>query len=147
MSSHKKKQKPVEHDGDLFFDLETGSSDIEKAGNLKKRITGSFEKDSKTRILVEVVSALYVPSMDKFSDADPFVCVSMGARQIHQTKVIYNNPNPIWTLETGSLFLIECNEQEVNPKKDKVTFTLKDYDMVQKATVFGSVEILLKDMM
>jgi Ca2+-dependent lipid-binding protein len=126
MTRKEEEWKPIEKDDDL----EIGEDD-----------------SNRQRILVEVVSALYVPSMDRFSDADPYVSVSMEETKLHRTKVIPNNSNPIWTLETGSLFLIEYDKKKVNPKKNKVTFVLKDYDIVQKAKVLGRVDILLKDLM
>ena len=44
----------------------------------------------------------------------------MGEKKIHRTKFLRNNSNPIWTLETGSLFLVEYGKETVNPKKTKV---------------------------
>ena len=125
MTSNKEDWKPIEKDGDL----ELGAD------------------DGKQRILVEIVSALYVPSPDLFSDADPYVSVCMRDKKLHRTKVIYNNTNPIWTLETGSLFLIEYDKNEVNPNKSRITFMLKDHDMVQKPKLLGTLHILLRDLM
>ena len=116
--------------------------------DLERDATGTTGMDDDTkRILVEIVSALHVPSPDLFSDADPYVSVTMGDKELHQTKVLYNNPNPIWTVETGSLFLIEYDENQVNPTtQTKVSFLLQDYSMIQKPKVLGTLQLSLKDL-
>ena len=104
-------------------------------------------------VLVEIVSALRVPSMDARSDSDPYVIVSVGGKEIHRTNVLHNNPNPIWTIDNGSLFLLDLQKglegksNTVNLKTAKVTFTLKDYDATQRDATLGTVEIKLKDLM
>lgn len=122
MTKDKEEWKPIEDD----CDLETG--------------------DGKQRILVEIVSALFVPSMDKYSDADPYVSAYLKDEMIHKTKVIQDNPNPIWTLETGSLFLIEFVKEQVDLKQDIVSFVLKDYSAMGKDETMGTIEVKLKDL-
>lgn len=112
--------------------------------------TGQTRMDA---VLVEIVSALRVPSMDARSDSDPYVIVSVGGKEVHRTKVLYNNSNPIWTIDNGSLFLLDLergpkgHSKTVNLKTAKVTFILKDYDATQRDATLGTVEIKLKDLM
>ena len=122
-------------------------------------------------VLIEIVSALRVPSMDVRSDSDPYVTVSVGRRrgggkEIHRTKVLYNTPNPIWTIDSGSLFLLDLDHRDregggdsdnnnndtsetggIDLKTSIVTFTLKDYDATQADAILGKVEIKLQDLL
>ena len=112
--------------------------------------TGDAQKEVVKWILIEIVSALRVPSMDARSDSDPFVTVSVGEKEVHRTAVLHNSPNPIWTIDNGSLFLLELDDKDgagVDLKTETATFTVKDYDAMQKAKTLGTVEIKLKDLM
>ena len=91
-------------------------------------------------ILVEIVSALNVPNVDHRKEPDPFVVVEMAGRPVHQTDVLYNTHFPIWSLECGSLFLLET-------AKDKyVQFILKEYESWRQDPTLGTLELSLEEM-
>ena len=97
-------------------------------------------------ILVEIVSALCVPSMDAVTESDSFVEVYLGENnnnRIHKTKVIPNTSNPIWTLETRSLFMI----QATSSGDETVRFLVKDRDTIKRDDFLGVVTVKVKDML
>ena len=53
-------------------------------------------------LLLELVGALGLPS----ATIDPHCVVRVRGKEIHRTKTIYDDPNPIWTVQTHSLCLI-----------------------------------------
>ena len=61
------------------------------------------------RLLIDICSAIELPVTDLLS-TDAYVIVRLGSKEVHRTKVIPNSRNPIWTLETKSLFLLEFTE-------------------------------------
>ncbi|CAB9508375.1 expressed unknown protein [Seminavis robusta] len=127
MTSKQEERKPIQEDDEL----EKGSEDEEDGGM--------------HRILVEIVSALNVPRMDVKSESDPFVEVSMGGQVLHKTKHINDSVNPIWTLETGSLFLLEFAKDSVDLEQSAVFFVVKDYDGPgKKEDVLGAVAAPVK---
>lgn len=132
MTSSKEDWTPIEQDNRLA-DSEEGQA-IEE------------ENTTQQHVLVEIVSALRVPSMDANSDSDPYVKVMMGNKKIHETKEINNNSNPIWTLETGSLFLIELEKDNEDLDTVTVSFVVMDHNRARGNTALGSVEVKLKDM-
>ena len=71
-------------------------------------------------ILVEIVSALYLPSNDRFSEADPYIVVYFEEEEVHRTKAIWNARNPIWTVENGSLFLFQLPPNHDDDDNDDV---------------------------
>jgi len=61
-------------------------------------------KDTPTQtILMELVSAstLGIPAVD------PYCVVFLNDHEVHRTKAIQNDPDPIWTVETNSLCLVD----------------------------------------
>jgi hypothetical protein len=54
-------------------------------------------------VLMEIVSARDL-SLKK--SIDPYCIVRCGTTEVHRTKTIYNDPDPIWTVLTGSLCLL-----------------------------------------
>jgi Ca2+-dependent lipid-binding protein len=132
MTSSKEDWTPIDQ-GNQDADFEKGQ--LAGDGNITQQ-----------HILVEIVSALRVPSMDANSDSDPYVVVMIGNKKIHETKEIANNSNPIWTLETGSLFLIELEKDTVDLDVATVSFVVTDHNLSRRNTVLGSVEVKLKNM-
>lgn len=59
-------------------------------------------------IVLEIVSArgLKIPSVD------PYCTVRIGSMQVHRTKTIQNDSDPIWTVKTGSLTLLNIPEDK-----------------------------------
>ena len=92
-------------------------------------------------ILVEIVSALNVPNVEKKQkEPDPFVVVEMAGQQVHKTDVLYNTQFPIWSLECGSLFLVDPTVDQT------VTFVLKEYESWRKDPTLGFLVLPIDEM-
>eukprot|EP00934_Nitzschia_sp_Nitz4_P000987 Nitzschia sp. Nitz4//scaffold248_size28759//12858//16752//NITZ4_008109-RA/size28759-snap-gene-0.10-mRNA-1//-1//CDS//3329543992//987//frame0 len=102
--------------------------------------TGTISSDDRVRILVEIVSATNLPIADIVS-SDPYVKVLDSKVEVHRTKVLAKTLNPVWTLSTGSLFLLDQSVDEFFASSNFVTFQIKDYDSFGKNEDIGSVEI------
>lgn len=141
-------------------EVTVGSGDIEV--QLKNGVDSSITSITPPlvhRVLVEIVSALYLPSTDRFSEADPYVVVFLGDHEIHRTQVVSNSRNPIWTVDTGALFLIEipnsANEDLDSSKQSQkwdvdstlIKFEVRDYDTLRRDDTLGEVSIRLKKLM
>jgi C2 domain len=59
----------------------------------------------------------------------------------HKTEPIYTSLNPVWTLSTLSLFLIETTLAEFFENANFLEFIVKDYDTVGEDEILGSVMI------
>ena len=97
-------------------------------------------------ILVEIVSATDLPVAD-ISSTDAYVIARMKGQEIHRTDVISKDLSPIWTLETGSLFVLKTTPEEFFGSTSGMTFLLKDYDAVGQNDVLGSVTVPLNDLL
>ena len=97
-------------------------------------------------ILVEIVSAKGLPAADLLS-SDPYVVVRMGGVEIHRTSVISKSLNPIWTLKTGSLFLIQKTPEQFFSCTSGCIFAIKDYDAVGSNEALGTVTVPLEDIL
>ena len=84
--------------------------------------------DVEIKLLVDIVSGIDLPIADLVS-SDPYVVVKLGNRQVHRTKVMSKTLNPIWTVETSSLFLLELSSEQFFSSPG-LTFLVKDYDAV-----------------
>jgi C2 domain len=101
-------------------------------------------------ILVEIVSALNLPNVSQRGDPDPWVTVFMRGEEVHRTKVLHNTYFPIWTLESGSLFLLKIPHQDqrhLDPKTTSVSFVLREYDVLRPDRAIGTVDITLQELM
>jgi len=107
---------------------------------------GSMQPDDQINILVEIVSALDLPIAD-FVSADPYVVVKMAGKDVHRTAVIPKDLNPIWTLKTGSLFLLRSTVEEFFAATSGLTFVIKDYDAVGKNEKLGEVNVSLDELL
>lgn len=56
----------------------------------------------RTMVLVEIVSAMGL-SRDARDGVDPYVIVKQGTKEIHRTKPVQNDGNPIWTSKSRTL--------------------------------------------
>ena len=106
----------------------------------------SLETTTRIRILLEIVSATNLPIAD-LSSSDPYVLVRLGSREIHRTSVVSKNLNPIWTLETQSLCLLDATPEEFFGSAGGVKMVLKDYDSLGANEVLGSVTVPLEDLL
>ena len=90
-------------------------------------------------LLIEIVSGYDIPIGD-YTSSDPYVVVLMGHQEIHRTKVLPKTLNPIWTLKTGSLFLLTVESKHFFVENG-LQFVLKDYDQFGKHDVLGVVKV------
>ena len=58
---------------------------------------------------------------------DPYVKVKLGERDVHETKPVFNSLEPIYTVDTKSLFILDINQAELT-KADGLLFKVKDHD-------------------
>ena len=61
--------------------------------------------ENTTHVLLELVGALGLSFLQE--DVDPFCIVKIDGKEVHRTKVIANDPSPIWTYKTKSLCLLK----------------------------------------
>lgn len=96
-------------------------------------------KNEKITLLFEIVSGFDFPVGD-FSSSDPFVTAMLGFQEVHRTAHLEKTLNPIWTLKTGSLFLLTV-ESETLFVEDGMKFIVKDFDQLGKDEVLGLVHV------
>ena len=101
-----------------------------------------FQDVSSIQILVEIVSASKLPAIE-LTPTDPYVIVRMGGKEIHRTDYIARNTDPIWTLDQGSLFLLEMSPEEFFSCSGGMSFVVKDYDALGSNPTLGNVTIPL----
>jgi hypothetical protein len=83
--------------------------------------TTTVMSDIPPNILMEVVSARGLTSI---TGVDPYCLVRVGHKEVHRTKVIWNDPDPIWTILTGSLCLlripVDCKDETDDDEEHSV---------------------------
>lgn len=108
---------------------------------------GKIESDDSTsdplNLLIEIVSATNLPAADVGNTSDPFVCVEDGRLRWHKTNHITKTLNPVWTLSSGSLFLIQTSIDTFF--NSRLEFVVKDHDNIGAADVLGSVFVSKND--
>lgn len=57
------------------------------------------------------------------------------------TTTIYCRLNPVWTVDTGSLFIVTCPAEEFFSFASGLTFCIKDFDAVTSDEVVGQVSV------
>jgi hypothetical protein len=98
------------------------------------------EKDGdQLQILVEIVSATDLPIADH-KTSDPYTICYLGKEEIHRTLPIFRSLNPIWTVHTGSLFLLQTKAEALFATSG-LTFLVKDYDSVTKNDPLGQIVV------
>jgi hypothetical protein len=115
-----------------------------KFGIFQQELTKSIPDN--LNILVEIVSASKLPIGD-MSSSDPYVLVQDGKREWHRTGFIPHTLNPVWTLSTASLFLIQSTIAEFFESSNYMEFIVKDYDSMGDHDVLGSVLVSKNDML
>lgn len=90
-------------------------------------------------LLVEIVSASDVPIAD-LKSSDPFVICSINDREVHRTDFISKNLNPVWTINTGSLFLLTLPTKELF-MSDGLLCEVADFDTLGNNETLGAVHI------
>lgn len=100
----------------------------------------SLENMDEIKILVEIVGAENLPVGDIYS-SDPYVVVRLGSMEIHRTEIVTKNLHPIWTLRTGSLFLLKVTPEQFFQSARGLSFAIKDFDQVGKNDTLGNVHV------
>jgi Ca2+-dependent lipid-binding protein len=119
-----------------------------KALNTTKKLTGGDAGHNpatleEINLLVEIVSAVNLPKADIGGAADPYCIVTMAGKEIHRTKVIKQNLQPIWTLETGSMFVILSTPEVFFASSSGISFAIKDYDIAGAHDLLATVSVPL----
>jgi hypothetical protein len=74
------------------------------------------EEPPGTCVLLEIVSARDLDLSHKKGlldqEVDPYCIVRLNGKEVHKTSTICNDPDPIWTVKTGSLCLLKIPTQE-----------------------------------
>ena len=81
------------------------------------------------------------------NSSDPYVCVEDGRQRLHKTEVVSKTLNPVWTLSTGSLFLIQTTLSDFFANAKDIEFVVKDYDRVGDNDILGRVLVPKKDLL
>jgi hypothetical protein len=76
-------------------------------GDKHKERTVALEK--KSFVLLEIVGAMGLSNTAK-THIDPYCVVKVRHEEVHRTKAIQDDGNPIWTVKTNSLCLLEIPE-------------------------------------
>jgi hypothetical protein len=90
-------------------------------------------------LLMEIVSGWNLPIGD-FDKSDPFVICMLNGKEVHRTKYISKTLDPIWTLKTGSLFLLTINPKELFLSEGLLCLVM-DFDKVGKNEKLGAITI------
>jgi hypothetical protein len=70
----------------------------------------------------------------------------MKGKEIHRTKPVVDTVDPIWTLETGSLFVLQMSPEEFFSSTTGMTFVVKDYKF-GGSTSIGHVSVSLESIL
>lgn len=135
---------------DLIFDTNDDARSFVKQVEKQKRLETVRQDDrllyalgneivlpkfEKLDLLFEIVSAYDLPVGD-YTSSDPYVSVFLGHQEVHRTSHRSRTLNPIWTLNTGSLFLLHVESRRFFIE-DGLKFVVKDYDSIGKDEVLG----------
>jgi hypothetical protein len=90
-------------------------------------------------LLIEIVSCWNLPAAD-LNTSDPYVKVKIGKRDVHETKPISSTREPIYTIKTNSLFILDVATKEVTENQG-ITFKVKDYDVIGRNDDLGIVVV------
>lgn len=104
------------------------------------------EASEDINLLVEIVSGSDIPVGDVFS-TDAYVVARMMGKEVHRTAVISNSLDPIWTLKSKSLFLLQMSPEQFFSSTGGMTFTLKDYDSLGSNELLGRVNVQLDELL
>eukprot|EP00980_Cylindrotheca_fusiformis_P020990 scaffold7987_cov200-Cylindrotheca_fusiformis.AAC.19 len=87
-------------------------------------------------LLIEIVSCWDIPAGDITGTSDPFVVCMMGREQIHKTDVIPRTLEPIYTIKTGSLFILTVESKELF-MNGGLSFLVEDRDGFSSNDLLG----------
>jgi Ca2+-dependent lipid-binding protein len=66
--------------------------------------------------------------------------VNIGERPIHKTKPVKSTRDPIYTIEHGSVFILDVATKEIQ-EEGGITFNVKDFDLIGSNDLLGSVVV------
>jgi len=114
---------------------------VRQDDRLKTALAGelTLPKFEKLTLLFEIVAG-YNLEIGDFTSSDPYVIAYMGHREIHRTDFISKTLNPVWTLSTGSLFLLNVESKRFFIEGG-LKFVVKDYDRVGRNDVLGICKV------
>jgi hypothetical protein len=153
LSEHDSYKQGGGNDSFSFHEMVFGQKSNNIAGNDNATSNGNddsddcdhegekVETDETVSILIEIVSASNLPPPeDRKSDrgedlfvadpedppsSDPYVVVRDGKTDVHTTSFIADTINPVWTLSTGSLLLLQSNLEDFFESSNVLEFTVK----------------------
>ena len=70
-----------------------------------------------------------------------------GNKEWHRTSYIPTTLNPVWTLSTGSLCLIQTTLAEFFESASHMIFDVKDYDSIGEHELLGSTVVSKKEIL
>lgn len=71
----------------------------------------------------------------------------MGSEEIHRTEIITKSLSPIWTLQTGSLFVIRKSPEDFFSSSNGLVFSVYDWDKLDRDDILGSVKIQQEELL
>ena len=71
----------------------------------------------------------------------------MGGNEIHRTKVLSKTVDPVWSLETGSLFLVQMDPHDFFTATGGTMFLLGDHHSLGTSKVLGRVRVGLQQLL
>jgi hypothetical protein len=141
----------VKHSRDLIFDSEQAANEFAQMIEMQKE-AGQDRAKIKLRhalgglkitpseeltLLVEIVSGTDLPVAD-LSSSDPFVVCFFNDRVVHRTDFVSKNLNPVWTVKTGSLFLLTVTTKELF-MSDGLMCEVADFDKLGSNEILGAI--------
>jgi len=139
----------TEDDGDGFHEKMNKEQEMEedrKLWKIEAALGGiKLPKFETVSLLIEIVSCWDIPAGDAGGTSDPYVVVMMGEEQIHQTSVIYKTLDPIYTLKTGSLFILTVDSFDLF-KNGGLSFLVEDHDDFSSNDLLGVASVPAKEL-
>ena len=124
-------------EAELAKEAERTQAQIEEALGKSQEL----QAESEVKFLVEIVSARGLPVADVHTrSSDPFVVCSMDHQVLHKTDYISRTLDPIWTVETGSLFTFETTVHDLLRSRGLECFVY-DYDLAGSNDKLGCATI------
>jgi hypothetical protein len=78
--------------------------------------------EERSFILLEIVGAMSLSNKAK-THIDPYCIVKVRGKEVHRTKAIQDDGNPIWTVKTNSLCLLEIPDGSISSKSGTTAAT------------------------
>lgn len=128
--------------------------------SLSKKEPTTTTKQKKTpsivNILIEIVSAMNLmdpivgrPHHHRSSGLsfDPFCSIYLREKELHRTGALRNTHNPIWTLSSGSHYLLSLPENDFFMGTSGIRFQVSSYHSLKGETIIGYSSLKQKQLM